>query len=683
MRRDWDPDDVIACWTLGEADGDLIANKTGATRLGFALLLKFFELEARFPRHAGEVPLAAVQYLAEQVKVDPALFSAYAWSGRTIEYHRAQIRAALGFRESRREDEDRLAAWLADEVCPVELSEERLRDAVLARCRAERIEPAGRLDRILGAAQAAFERRFTATIAGRIAQPAAERLEQLLGEETSDDASGGGSFLTDLKADPGQVGLETMLKEIEKLARVRALGLPPALFGDASEKVVAAWRARAATLYPSDFRTAPRPIRLTLLAALCSVRTAEITDGLVDLLIALVLKIATRAEQRVEGELMSDLKRVRGKEGILFRLAEIALAQPDETVRRALYPAVGEGTLRDLVREARANQTAFRRRVRMVLRSSYSGYYRRVLTPLLTALAFHSNNSAYRPVMDALELLRRYASRPGQDRWYDAAEQVPIEGVVPMAWREAVTDEQGRVERIPFELCVLKALREALRRREVFVAGANRWRNPEEDLPADFALNRDVHYAALRQPLDATAFIADLQRRHAAALTRLNNALAAGTTGGVKITNRRGEPWITVPAMEKQPEPPTLAALKDEVARRWGTIDLLDVLKEADYLTDFTEEFTSVASREIVDRRALQARLLLLSFGLGTNMGIKRVVDGANAAGNGHHVSEATLHRLRRLYGTRDNFRRAITRLVNATFAIREERWWGTGTACC
>ena len=47
-------------------------------------------------------------------------------------------------------------------------------------------------------------------------------------------------------------------------------------------------------------------------------------------------------------------------------------------------------------------------------------------------------------------------------------------------------------------------------------------------------------------------------------------------------------------------EPPTLAALKDEVARRWGTIDLLDVLKEADYLTGFTEEFTSVASREIV-----------------------------------------------------------------------------------
>ncbi len=43
---------------------------------------------------------------------------------------------------------------------------------------------------------------------------------------------------------------------------------------------------------------------------------------------------------------------------------------------------------------------------------------------------------------------------------------------------------------------------------------------------------------------------------------------------------------------------------------------------------------------------------------------------------------EAALRRQRRLYGTRDNFRRAITRLVNGTFAIRDQRWWGDGTAC-
>jgi TnpA family transposase len=536
---------------------------------------------------------------------------------------------------------------------------------------------------VLGTARASFERRFTAMITARLSPSAVERLEQLVGDRDGDATLGGGaSFLAELKADPGQLGLETMLKEIGKLERVRGVGLPPGLFADTSDKLLTAWRARAANMYPSDFRSSPPTIRLTLLAALCAVRTAEITDGLVDLLIALVLKIDTRAERRVEGELINDLKRVRGKEGILFRLAEAALEQPEETVRRALYPVVGEGTLRDLVREARANQAAFRQRVRTVLRSSYSGHYRRVLAPLLATLEFRSNNSEYRPVMDAIDLLRRYAPRPGQDRWYDEEERVPIEGVVPLEWREAVVDEHGRVERIPYELCVLKALRDAIRRREVYAAGANRWRNPEDDLPADFELNRDVHYDALRQPLDATEFVADLQRRHRAALTRLNDALANQTVGGVRISNRRGEPWITVPAIEKQPEPPTLQALKDEVERRWGTIDLLDVLKNADFMTGCLDEFSSVASREIVDRRELRARLLLMCFGLGTNMGIKRVVDGANAAGDGHSVSEAVLRRLRRLYGTRDNFRRAINRLVNATLEVRDERWWGDGTAC-
>ncbi|MGH2943943.1 MAG: hypothetical protein ACRDLN_14335 [Solirubrobacteraceae bacterium] len=59
MRLEWEPEELIACWTLLDSDRGRLGNKAGATRLGFALLLKFFELEARFPRDAGELPPAA------------------------------------------------------------------------------------------------------------------------------------------------------------------------------------------------------------------------------------------------------------------------------------------------------------------------------------------------------------------------------------------------------------------------------------------------------------------------------------------------------------------------------------------------------------------------------------------------------------------------------------------------
>jgi TnpA family transposase len=256
--------------------------------------------------------------------------------------------------------------------------------------------------------------------------------------------------------------------------------------------------------------------------------------------------------------------------------------------------------------------------------------------------------------------------------------RVPIDGVVPRDWRAAVIDDTGRVERIPYELCVLRALRDAIRRREISIVGANRWRDPEDDLPSDFESNRDVHYASPRQPLDAAAFIVDLQSKLTAALSSLDRGLADGTTGNVRIMNRRGEPWIVVPTLEALPEPQTLHALKPEVLRRWGTLDLLDLLKHADAFTEFTTEFSSVASREITSRTVLRRRLLFVLFALGTNMGIKHIVDGAAEAGE----TDAALRRVRRLYINRENLRRAIAKLVNATFETRQASLWGEGTAC-
>jgi hypothetical protein len=72
-------------------------------------------------------------------------------------------------------------------------------------------------------------------------------------------------------------------------------------------------------------------------AAFCTLRAREITDGLVELLLHVVQRIGVRAER----ELLADFRRVAGKHGILCTLAEAALARPDEAVRAVIYPAVG------------------------------------------------------------------------------------------------------------------------------------------------------------------------------------------------------------------------------------------------------------------------------------------------------------------------------------------------------
>ncbi|WP_431982989.1 hypothetical protein [Streptomyces qinglanensis] len=60
-RQEWSPEELLANWTLVDGDWDLVAHKSGATRLGSSLLLKSSVLEGRFPDVLEEVPPAAVE----------------------------------------------------------------------------------------------------------------------------------------------------------------------------------------------------------------------------------------------------------------------------------------------------------------------------------------------------------------------------------------------------------------------------------------------------------------------------------------------------------------------------------------------------------------------------------------------------------------------------------------------
>ncbi len=198
MAREVDQDELIDCWTLVGDELALVAGKRGATKLGFALLLRFYTERGRFPRGRSEIPDVAVDYVARQVGVERAEIAFYEWTGRTSKFHRTQIRQALGFRECTVADADVLTAWLVDHVTQVERSAERVREHLLAECRRRRLEPptAGRADRIMRSALSRGEDVLFARVASRLAEPQRQRLLALVephgeeGGEIQDGANG-------------------------------------------------------------------------------------------------------------------------------------------------------------------------------------------------------------------------------------------------------------------------------------------------------------------------------------------------------------------------------------------------------------------------------------------------------------------------------------------------------------
>ncbi|NJL54050.1 DUF4158 domain-containing protein [bacterium] len=109
MQRHWDLEDVLAHFTRTDEERALVqTTRADHTCLGFAVLRKFLLYAGHFPQHRHAVPLAVVEHLAAQLHLLASSYLPYDWQGRASHYHRAQIRAALGFREATVQDADDL-----------------------------------------------------------------------------------------------------------------------------------------------------------------------------------------------------------------------------------------------------------------------------------------------------------------------------------------------------------------------------------------------------------------------------------------------------------------------------------------------------------------------------------------------------------------------------------------------
>ncbi len=140
-RREIGLDDVIEHFTLDDGERELLRNKSGSTRLGFAAMLKFLSWKGRFPRGRFELPDDAIEHLARQVKVPPVEIGAYDFAGRQIKNHRREIRNHTGFRICSVADAEALAGWLATNIAQDERRVEHVRVLLLRQCKDERIEP--------------------------------------------------------------------------------------------------------------------------------------------------------------------------------------------------------------------------------------------------------------------------------------------------------------------------------------------------------------------------------------------------------------------------------------------------------------------------------------------------------------------------------------------------------------
>lgn len=583
MKKNWNEDELLTDFVLMPNELHLsMVNKTEANRLGFALLLKYFQQEAKFPSTKQDVPKVIIEYIAKQLDISPERFEEYRWGGKEKTYtrHRKNIRDFFGFQELTRIDNERFEQWLEGQV-PFTHNTDYLTNQAYSLFRKWKVEPPsiGSLKRMIDSAIDTFEKNLYQETYQQLSSKTCTRLDDLLESHDNIVSDGEESDILafrQLLSFPRKPSVNTMEMEVKKLLAIR-------------------------------------------------------------------------------------------------HLLKATVDHPNGIIQDTLYPIVSSSTIRDIIKDMSRNSREYKEKIYIKMHSSYRGHYRSALCDILKNLTFKSNNLSHQPIIEALQLIQEY-SDSGQ-RFFAIGDEVPIEGVIQPKWRDIIieTDSKGieRVNRINYEIAVLQSLRIRLRCKEIWIEGADRYRNPDEDLPQDFEEHKEEYFQALKVPIDVEPFISDIIQLMKDKLHLLNQGFENKSNGKIAITSRNNKGWIRVTPLDKQPEPPHLPKIKQEIRNRWSNINLLDLLKETDFHTSFTKHFKTIADRSILDGETIQRRLLLSLFGLGTNTGLKAV-----SAGNTLD-SYRELQYIRNKFIHKDHLRQANAEVTNRIIYHRRKEIWG------
>ncbi|MEV2226813.1 hypothetical protein AB0E01_44320 [Nocardia vinacea] len=115
-----------------------------------------------------------------------------------------------------------------------------------------------------------------------------------------------------------------------------------------------------------------------------------------------------------------------------------------------------------------------------------------------------------------------------------------------------------------------------MRYRENWSIGAEKWRNPDDDLPSDFEANRVENHPDLRKPIDPRRFTAELAAEMDAELSALNDAVGGKGLAWLKISESVSGTIQPTPS-EASPELRNLLRLKTAIRSRWGVVPLMDI----------------------------------------------------------------------------------------------------------
>lgn len=654
-------------------------------RLGYAIQLVTVRTVGAFLPDPTDVPTVVIDHVAAQIGVaDPSCLKLYLARRTTKFEHAEQITTAGGYVEFADAQEE-LVAWIADRVWTTGDGPSAVHDGALRWLRAHRVLLPGpsRLDRVVARVREETQQRLFDTLAGQLDHKQAQRLDGLL------EVPGGSrvSHLDRLRTGPTAVSGKAMAAALARVAEIEALGFTGA-------HVVAVPPRRAAELArwgmtgkAPALRRHPYNRRLaTMLATVVHLRGRAVDDALELFDTLMGNDLMARARRQSNNDTVNAHPAAARNAAVCAAAAQVLLEADGwdgpvglDRVWAAITPKVSRAELAAAVAGITAaapppgGDPHGQWRSRLVERWAL---VRRFLPALCQVIQFQSTPAAA-PVLRALagipDLLDTRPTRK-VPAGYVNADRIVAEVVPPGWWRPLVYPRgrpEGTVDRASYVFCVLEALHQGLRRRDIHARASTRWADPVARLlPADEwnevappVLN------ALQLPADPDPLVAEHTADLHAAWTQLSTQLAENPDLTIGEDGR-----LHTTKLEAMPDPDTLIELHERAQDMIPRVDIGEVITDVmACCPGFAQAFTP-ASGGTARLSDLNLSLAAALTANALNIGIKPVTTPSVKALTRDRITHVDQNYLRA-----ETYAKANAHLIAAQADIPLAQSWGGG----
>jgi TnpA family transposase len=567
-----------------DKDRAIILRHRGAhNRLGFAVQLGTVRFLGTFLPDPTAVPSNVIDYIVEQLGLDPQNFIRYQ-AGESRWDHTREIRQIYDYYDfTDQPGHWRLVRWLYTRAWLTAERPSVLFDLATARCIEQKILLPGVtvLARLIAQVRDRASVRLWNKLTRLPDKIQCLALEDLLKADPKTHKTG----LDRLRQPPTQVTSPGLLKALNRLEEIRSLGGPkwdvsgiPSGRLRTLARYAAGARAQAITRMGIDRRIAT-------LVAIASVFAIQAQDDVLDILDRFLADLFTRTDRRNQKE---RLRTLRDLDGAARQLREVCAMLLDDTmsdIRNAVFSKVSKEALSAAIQTVdeltrSPDQTApFEELFR------YYSTIRKFLPKLMANVNFEAT-PAGRPVLAAWEFLRDHNGAP-KKRWIDA----PIAGMTA-SWRKVVIDEHDRVNPRAYTFWVLEQMWEAIRRHDIYVVGSERYDDPRSQLLQGSAWEtvRPQVLRTLDWSSRAEEALAYLEEELDAAYCR--TATRWSDNSAVRLDSFAGRERLILTPLDRLEEPDSLQSLRDRVQGLLPHPDLPELLLEVNRWTDFADAFT-------------------------------------------------------------------------------------------